>query len=1487
MTSKSRYRCPDHWSDRAWLLDRMAMLQVFQSTSDRLVFDLSGCAWVDLHPLADFLLQCALARRRGVVLDFAFSPEAFGKDRRVLRFLVDAGFFQALAAVSSDGRMTLRLGQETYPISELSDREAIELPGPALDWRPLIKLRVLDAGTLESRRDVFNLCYQLRRSALAGRKAPAMRMPVPLIQQSKLLFHSILPELIDNIRIHKHSSASALFTIFVRFRRRMGPGPGRALAESGPAITRLKASTHHFWQSDIVEAVLSDDGETIQQTWLEAWRKRPENRKKRVPRVVFHEGREVRVDGPNGDLILLESVFKQNLSSLAPDRRLSEGLPELTGLHAVRNALRGSNYAIGVRSGKNYVGIIGRSEEDSQIINEGRFEPEPGVHFYLRMATLESGEPKGWIDGVPREGLEKATSWWTYDYPPRFNRAHLIETYELPESMKEGDVVICRTHQVTPKTELFDFLKKAFQRQIRLIFMEIPTPIALWLSELLTLFSRRDLPDLRCAIVTNTYHLRLHGAFERGADLAFARGTEANSSPYWHSRTSPVRNLPEAVRRTRQLDSQRFWDLVDSLDGVFVREPVQWSKDLILRGGFLSVPAALADRQVFKLLRRRSVSLVRGFRLRSLVPAADQLRFIASEISYTADVAVSTRASDSIQGRIGVLEGVRVTGSTADRVIRGSLAGTPSVIVPLFVYPRTLVDGLSQTDVTPRACDWYNFTRPERFGLDASEPTLQRLGETGMIRSTSRDSKQESTEELRSWEIWDRLDLMELGHFSYGRHHYLVWLDLLRFLAEQTGEAQTLLGDLRQAIERWAPNWIFYFQHEVADAFLGFLREGDLVKVGIYPIGDLEMFRAVFSRHLSILSGNASRPSLETALILDDAVVSGRHVRRARALLHELGFEVVHSLTLLERNDAARVLAGSMRDGDEHRSCWSLFVRPVGNREFCPICSATKIVRRVFAEREADEVGELLGALLGRWSRRDHLARFESVISSHLRVHIELQGVRLSSVANSTARALHLVGTSRESLRAFLSDSSPAQKIELEILCGIALHYWYYLEEVEKSIVLSRLLNTLWKEDSRKARELAVIVLTALAEIAGEYVLELFGEECRLRGLPNLDVAILGRLLLESTGASKGRLSAKMKRWLPPAGSNLSEEQRSKTASLVKVVGSTEDPGGETLLALEILGLPGIGRGHTHFSRVLERCATDPAGFVSGEDDVRNILAFLDLIANAASANKDRLDEEWRSAENIFGPIESMRQGFAEALRNRRAEGKYRELGSSAQRLRRYLYLDPPGDARNFREILASELIQYPPYLVRRVVRDLVSDKIEDISASDFSLSVELTESEKLLLDPSTRPDLRRDQERRLLSRDVAIGKRLVLEKIFRDLLLDVKHLRDGKRKATKGPLIEVDFSVDRREDRWVYVVKFRNFADVPSYQAARQGRTWSIVQDATRSGGGNARIQHSQGVISRELEFPSFPGHLDQDRNAKMEVRNDETESPDLRRPS
>lgn len=187
---------------------------------------------------------------------------------------------------------------------------------------------------------------------------------------------------------------------------------------------------------------------------------------------------------------------------------------------------------------------------------------------------------------------------------------------------------------------------------------------------------------------------------------------------------------------------------------------------------------------------------------------------------------------------------------------------------------------------------------------------------------------------------------------------------------------------------------------------------------------------------LRILISDGNAKNMRSALIVDDAVITGKTHAEIMSLLHSLGAESTHTTVLFDRQR----LPGGYQQTKRIYSYWKMDLPPIGERDSCPMCNATE----------------------------DLLKTAKSICSTHLRKHFEIVAKRWEALdpsrdwhkalpATATA-AIHLKyglkrpqskGAEETTVSVKNSTAAALLHVELEAMTGLDVAQLKVLERIK------------------------------------------------------------------------------------------------------------------------------------------------------------------------------------------------------------------------------------------------------------------------------------------------------------------------------------------------------------------------------------------------------------------------------------------------------
>lgn len=1396
------YQLPKRYDDYEWLRERHRVSSIMTGASG-LELDFLHCEWIDLNPLVDLFLACSSILRNQGSLHLRFSSEGLFPTGRVLRFLSDTGFLNALNinAQESNAVLTYIFGKKQINAANFDKVLATtELAKRVLDTTTIIPCLLLDAQDFASRKDVFEFCGKLREEYAQKSRLIALRVPVPLVHELKLFFNSMLPELVDNVRLHKPIQPnSRLFALFIRLRRREERTLGvQGVAESGiERRTKYQTLTSHFWQHDTIEISFADVGPSIQETYLLSYQSKDNGKRKRIPRLP----NGIRLDGKNADFHIIKSVLTTNISRLELHERSIQGLPlHATGLNSIRRSILGTNCTFAVRSGRNYMIALPsffRPADEAKfpvaVKLGGQFDYSPGVQYFFRLAPLRERPLDDWRDGLPKNGLEKATDWWVPTESEYYERVHLLSKFDVPDGLREGDILVCRVHHLISKRELVKFLRELEFLGVHLVFAELPPAFALRIYNYLKILSGEM--ELVVPIVTTSFRVAIVATDSEDALRSFVDGSTSKYSYWWQSKDVSIRCVRDLFLLTRIRDSQVFWNSVSNSDGSFIDEPVRWSQDAILCGGYLLLDVALRNPELRKIVRKRLTMLLEQLGIDALVPSSDRLRKLCSE--------VERELGEQFTGlqRYAVVGSVKVYGRTLERAKPKNKPQGTGFKVSLFVYPSNLIvkpvntsSPLSDGSVL-RAFDWIGSGLPGNdLNWEEAEVsvTISRKGNTEEVtrRPVAPFSIQCAQKPSESFPVWQRHALIDLGHFSYGSHHYFLWTDLRRFIIERSPDCHEMLLGMLSTLQKWSPDWIFYEPHETAELLVDALCEVSadnglniIERERTWPIGQAATLVAFKKNMIE----SKKQINWNSAVFIDDGMVTGNAIRRAKAKLHDIGFATIHSLVVLDRNNPTQSILSEYSGKGDHFAWWSLLVPPVGGVNSCRICKGVEVVRSISTQTNAESLKAILNSWADIWDERDNLNRFGAAIEGRSlsraikKKHGNLNIRDLVLQTSESVCAWSIDVANRLELPGFLlegrKDDHDIGNAQAECFAAILLHSWDHLSDTYKGVLIDRLIDELWIETRSAARALISVTMLSLSQAESVALFSRVSKKIHKNGLPDIVTtvfyyAVVHRVARDEYEAEKLLYSCER-----AIANGRDEEDKiaiRRTNTLVAALAAADHRRRPERFALQILGLPGRGIVHEHLYHLLSYVRTAEELGVEVVEALALIRAYLEPIRACVSQHNplfkaaeldDPLAKAFSDFDKLFINSSGQKTGYVTGL---------------MERLECLLKTSYMG-RRNVRQILSSEYVHYLPFIVRSAIKDIVSKSHPQNSSvslleSDFEVNSKITEEERELfgvLPP--KGDVRKDCIARMHKNDVAIVKREIVWQVIIDCLTDVK----------------------------------------------------------------------------------------------------------------
>jgi hypothetical protein len=585
---------------------------------------------------------------------------------------------------------------------------------------------------------------------------------------------------------------------------------------------------------------------------------------------------------------------------------------------------------------------------------------------------------------------------------------------------------------------------------------------------------------------------------------------------FYPTKDSNAFGAKDLAVRLQLADSELFWE---SPDSPFFRDaPVEWLNDqgqveCVLRR-YLDLPLALTDPQRYAASLRAVRRLIELHPDHYFVPGDDLVASLVNEAqleTYTPTTLEEKLSKKIVVGSVGVTlatvqESAEGSESTMHLMIHrdANPDAHPHALVALLWLSQ--LPNFQDTDLDPCrvavGSPWRRIPHTP-FIAPAGEKSisiLRYMRSTADFLDFSRPWYGRTPED--TYNDFDRLRILKLGHWKYGNHHDLITVNLWLAFQLSSLSAEPLFSWLyEQFRDLFCPQGastttraqvLIYPSHRVTDTIVDRIRRdpmfrdskpvGGMIPVkflGIHTVSPLLASHMV-AHHIESLIEKLSLTSW-SGVILDDGAVTGKHLRELTQFLQSLGAREVYTIALIDRTGLPAQDGVMPRFLERHRRFWRWDVPTLGHGRDCPLCQALNIAQtaanKLFSQRQRSRLSEW--ELI--WRARDlerewHQAGLTSVpFRSGLPITFGIDGDATSGAGkkkifanNSTAAAALLIELTRLTTRADVAMKKardvtvdyPAAAIE--ILVAQTLLFFDELRIGEKRERVDLLLQLLW-----------------------------------------------------------------------------------------------------------------------------------------------------------------------------------------------------------------------------------------------------------------------------------------------------------------------------------------------------------------------------------------------------------------------------------------
>lgn len=507
------------------------------------------------------------------------------------------------------------------------------------------------------------------------------------------------------------------------------------------------------------------------------------------------------------------------------------------------------------------------------------------------------------------------------------------------------------------------------------------------------------------------------------------RTGDDNSFEYDHELTERVARNEAAniYNALKARDSAVFWQgIVDEDDAArkrrtsakkaastpLIKEKIIWSRDrggkvVVTLDGYLDLSQALVDPVRFLVAMR---ALRRTWHLHSAdAECIDADGLMVNLLPREARLSLKARLQKKNVGAAMLFVGsVYVTGSTTDKFERAGNECIYLVRHPNFVDKRSDLN-LATTPPSPSrfALNWteesYTVLPPPKNKLEYERiPETPYIGRGGMkaipIRRFDRPDKKTGQEAfsktlygqapIETYEHLIGLKVMKLGHWSDGKHHDLITLNLNRAIELESRDKGPIIQWLIEKfvnLKKKGVDIVVYPSHQVNERIVRILKKhtegvgaADSIPKHFIPVHFLGQ-HAQTSIRIPSLTYDRIRDILESekktnrsVVLLDDGVLTGKVQRELEQLIFNATAKQVIHLCLVNRTGLPlyRQLIINQNRESTHHYYWRWDVPTLGNARTCPLCRAIEQVSDMSKIALNDEISKELTSWKQKWQHR-------------------------------------------------------------------------------------------------------------------------------------------------------------------------------------------------------------------------------------------------------------------------------------------------------------------------------------------------------------------------------------------------------------------------------------------------------------------------------------------------------------------------------------
>ena len=457
----------------------------------------------------------------------------------------------------------------------------------------------------------------------------------------------------------------------------------------------------------------------------------------------------------------------------------------------------------------------------------------------------------------------------------------------------------------------------------------------------------------------------------------------------------------------RKMDSEIFWQCNTSQSRPlpFFNAPVDWvmsdNKEVkISLQRYLDFAHALADPERYRACRRalrRCLALFVGYKA---VPADDLVDSLVKDVNLNSYVGVS----ETKENKTVIVGSVAVTAGTVNLIKEEKNSESIQIMVHGENTAHDQTSWLAALLWLPDSNDLQSIPKPISvipWRRIPNTPYIAPHGEKSISILRYKRKQEDNCYDFDkplygrtpedTYKDFQRLGVLKTGHWKYGSRHDLLTINMrLAFRASFMELGPVYIWMQKQFRFFFKPEKntpakaqiLIYPSHPVTDTMLDRIRqdsgfkdilpEGGMIPVkflGTHTVSPLLASHLVEYQIREVIKNNDW--SKWSAVIVDDAAVTGKHMRELDQFLRGLKPKKIYTIALLDRTGLPIQENIVEEFLEKHKRFWRWDVPDLGNARDCPLCQALAIAQTYANELPLDQQKKHLHKWIELWKAQD------------------------------------------------------------------------------------------------------------------------------------------------------------------------------------------------------------------------------------------------------------------------------------------------------------------------------------------------------------------------------------------------------------------------------------------------------------------------------------------------------------------------------------